>query len=215
MSFRYKTFDRPKIPPWPPVFKMRQNRWCDAEILAQFGRALGPAVRPLKDADTLALSVLLRRRRQLMGIRIAEQHRLSSTADGAMRHDVKAHIQWLDRRLQGIDAELDKTIRATPAWRVKEDLLQSGKGIGPVMSRTFLADLPELGRLNRKQIATLVWQAPFNRASGTQRGKRCVGVAAGKTRKAALTACMRKLLTVLNPVVKTHTHWQPLRAQVT
>jgi transposase len=149
------------------------------------------------------------------------------------------HIRWLERRVGAVDRDLDHTIARSPVWRAKEDLLRSVPGVGPVVSRTLLANVPELGQLNRKQIAALVGVAPLARDSGTLRGKRivwggrapvravlymgtlvatrrnsvirafyCRLLAAGKAKKLALTACMRKLLTILNAIMRTNTTWQ-------
>jgi len=228
------------------IGRLAKTDGIDADTLAQFGRTVRPAMRPLKDTETQALGALVARRRQLIGMLTAEQNRLGSAADQRVQTDLKAHLQWLKKRLRAIEADLDQAIRISPAWRVKENLLRSVKGVGPVVSRTLLAELPELGVLNRKQIAALAGLAPFNRDSGTLRGKRCIWggrakvrsalymaalsatqhnavirafylrlLNAGKTKKAALTACMRKLLTILNAMVKTNTPWQPVHEPLT
>ena len=160
-------------------------------------------------------------------------------APGAIRADIQAHITWLEQRLADLDTDIGSAIRASPLWREHDDLLQSTPGVGPVLSRTLLADLPELGTLSRQQIAALVGVAPLNRDSGTLRGKRTVWggrarvrsvlymgtlvtvrynpvlktfyqrlCTAGKAPKVALTACMRKLLTILNAMLKHHTPWR-------
>lgn len=210
----------------------------DAAVLAQFAEAVRPALRPLPDAATQALSALLTRRRQLIEMRTAEKNRLGSAAR-PLRREIQAHVTWLDRRLARLDADLARTIRESPVWREKDDVLQSTPGVGPVFARTLLAGLPELGTLNRQQIGALVGVAPLNRDSGTLRGKRTVWggrahvraalymsalaatrfnpvirafyqrlCAAGKPKKVALTACMHKLLTILNSMVKHRTPWQ-------
>ncbi|MBZ0168905.1 MAG: IS110 family transposase [Kofleriaceae bacterium] len=210
----------------------------DAAVLAHFAEAVRPPVRPLPDAATQALDALLTRRRQLLAMRTAESHRLGS-APPPMRKEIQAHLAWLDRRLGSLDDELGRTIRESPVWREQEQLLQSAPGVGPVLARTLLASLPELGALNRKQIAALVGVAPFNRDSGTKRGRRAVWggraavravlymatvaasrcnpvitafyarlLAAGKAKKVALTACMHKLLLILNAMVKHQTPWR-------
>jgi transposase len=170
----------------------------------------------------------------------AEKNRLA-TATKWTREDIKENLAWLKERLNGVNDELNKSIRNSPVWREKDDLLQSVPGIGPVASATLLSQLPELGTLNRRQIAALVGVAPLNRDSGIMRGKRCVwggraGICtalymatlvatrfnpiiaafyrrlcnAGKAHKVALTACMRKLLTILNAMVKNNSHWSPV-----
>ena len=220
------------------VGRLAKTDGIDAELLARFGQTLRPAVRPLKAAAARQLSALVTRRGQLVAMLTAEQNRLA-TANPVVRNDLQAHIHWLEKRLKDVDKDLDQAVRNTPLRRVQEDLLRSVPGIGPVASRTLLANLPELGALNRKQVAALVGVAPFNRDSGAWRGERCVwggraqvrsvlymasltavrhnpGIKAfyeqlrqaGKVPKVALTACMRKVLTILNAMVKHHTPWQ-------
>lgn len=210
----------------------------DAAVLAHFAEAVRPALRPLPDAATQALSALMMRRRQLIEMRTAEQNRLGS-APASVRSRIRAHLTWLTRELAHLDDDLAQTIRESPVWREKDDLLQSTPAVGPVLARTLLAALPELGTLNRKQIAALVGVAPLNRDSGTLRGRRIVWggrahvraalymsalvatrynpvirafyqrlCAAGKAKKVALTACMHKLLTILNTMLKHGTRWQ-------
>ncbi len=172
----------------------------------------------------------------------AERNRLG-TAVPAVRRSLTAHIRWLEHQLEDVDRDLDAAVRASPVWRAKEDLLRGVPGIGRVVSRTLIANLPELGRLNRKQIAALVGVAPLGRDRGTLRGRRLVWggrapvravlymgalvaarrnpvirafylrlVAAGKPKKVALTACMRKLLTIVNAMLRTNTPWTALAA---
>lgn len=171
-------------------------------------------------------------------MRTAEQNRLGS-APPPVRKEIQAHLTWLDRRLASLDDDLGRTIRESPVWRAQDDLLQSAPGVGPVLARTLLASVPELGTLNRKQIAALIGVAPLNRDSGTKRGRRSVwggrasvravlymGAltasrcnpviqafyarlrAAGKATKVALTACMHKLLIILNAMVKHQSPWR-------
>lgn len=210
----------------------------DAAILARFAEAVRPARRPLPDADTQALSALLTRRRQLLEMRTAEQNRLGS-APASVRPRIRAHLTWLTRELAALDDDLAATIRQSPVWRAQETLLRSTPGVGPVLARPLPAALPELGTLNRKQIAALGGVAPLNRDSGTLRGRRTVRggrapvraalymsalvatrcnpvirafyqrlLAAGKVKKVALTACMHKLLTILNTMLKHRTRWR-------
>lgn len=217
--------------------RLAKTDTLDAAVLAQFAEAVRPAVRPLPDAETQALSALLTRRRQLIEMCTAEKNRLGSALPPVHR-GIRTHIAWLDRRLAEIDEDLAHTIRESPLWREKDDLLQSTPGVGPVLARTLLASLPELGTLTHKQIAALVGVAPLNRDSGTFRGTRRVWggrahvravlymsalaasrfnpvirtfyqrlCAAGKAKKVALTACMRKLLTILNAMLKHQTPW--------
>jgi transposase len=211
----------------------------DARALAHFAEAIRPAPRPLPDTQTEELRALLARRRQLVGMRTAEQNRLGS-APRRLQADIQVHITWRNERLAALDDDLDTTLRASPVWRECEELLRSVPGIGPVCARTLRLDLPALGTLSRQRLAALVGVAPWNRDSGTLRGTRTlwggrahvrttlymstlVAVrynpvlktfyerlrAAGKAAKVALTACMRKLLTILHAMVKHHTPWQP------
>ena len=134
----------------------------DAHVLAHFGEAVRPAIRPLRDADTRALGAMLARRRQVSGILVAEKNRLGR-ATPEVRPRLEAHISWLQQELDDLDTDLRQRIQHSPVWREKDDLLRSVPGVGPQVSLTLLAYLPELGTLNRKQIAALVGVAPFNR----------------------------------------------------
>lgn len=214
----------------------------DAQALAHFGESVNPAIRPLPDVQTQALGALVTRRRQLLEMLTMERNRLR-TALGPVRPHLQAHIRWLERQVDSLDQELRRTLRESPLWREQDDLLQSTPGVGPVLSCTLLADLPELGSLSHKQIAALVGVAPFARDSGTLRGQRSIWggrapvrttlymgtisairfnpvirafyqrlCAAGKLKKVAIVACMRKLLIILNAMMKHRTHWQPHHA---
>ena len=209
----------------------------DAAVLAHFAEAVRPPLRPLRDAETQVLSSLVARRQQVMTMLVAERNRLSSAAM-AVRPSIEAHIAWLKQQLDDLDQGLRQALRQSPVWREKDDLLRSVPGIGNQISLTLLAYLPELGTLNRRQIAALVGVAPFNRDSGTLRGKRTVWggrarvrtalymgalvasrfnpvirdfyqrlLSAGKPKKLALTACMRKLLIILNSMTKNGSSW--------
>jgi transposase len=211
----------------------------DAQVLAHFGQAVRPTPRPLPDEEAQALAALLERRRQVVAMRTAEENRLGAARVAAVRTRIQAHLAWLDTDLQEIDDDLRRRLRASPLWRAQDEQLQSVPGIGPIVSLTLLADLPELGRLAHGQIAALVGVAPLNRDSGTLRGRRAVWggrravrtalymgtlratrcnppirafyerlLAAGKAKKVALVACMHKLLTILNAMVKHQTSWQ-------
>ena len=210
----------------------------DAQMLAHFAEVMRPEPRPLPDEQTQALAAILARRRQLVEMLTAEKNRLG-TAGKPVRKSLRTHIAWLERELSHTDRGLAQTIRESPVWREKEALLRSPPGVGPVVTTTRLATLPELGTLTGKQIAALVGVAPLNRDSGTWRGKRTVWGgraqiravlymaalvggrcnpviracyqrlrAAGKTKKVGLTACMRKLLIVLNAMLKHRTPWR-------
>ena len=217
----------------------------DAQVLAQFAEVLRPAPRPLPDAQTQTLAALLTRRRQLVEMLTAEKNRLAS-AHTPVRTSLRTHITWLERELAHTDRDLAAAIHESPVWREKDELLRSVPGVGPVLTTTLLATVPELGTLTGKQMAALVGVAPLSRDSGTLRGKRTVwgGRAqvraalymaalvatrynpaiktcyqrlcqAGKAKKLALTACMRKLLTILNAMLKTRTPWREAVAQHT
>jgi transposase len=145
----------------------------DAQVLALFAERVRPEPRPLPVAAAQALDALLTRRRQLIEMLVAERNRLLVAAP-AVRRDLQQHIRFLERRLREADDDLHTAVKTSPVWRVKDDLLQSVPSVGRVVSLTLLAELPELGRLNHKQIAALVGVAPLNRDSGTLRGKRLV-----------------------------------------
>lgn len=225
--------------------RLAKTDTIDARILARFAEMVQPAVRPVPDEATQALRAILTRRRQLVGMLTAEKNRLPKAAT-PVRPRIQAHLAWLEQELAILDTDLTTAIRQSPVWREQENLLRGVPGIGPVVSRTLLADLPELGTLNRKQIAMLVGVAPLNRDSGTLRGRRTVwgGRAAiraalymatlvatkrnpviqgfyqrlratGKAPKVALVACMRKLLTILNAMLKHRIPWRQQSAQPT
>ena len=142
----------------------------DAAVLAHFADAVGPSVRPLRDAETQVLNSLTARRHQVMTMRVSEKNRLG-TAISAVRPRIEAHIVWLEQELEDLDEGLRQTLRRSPVWREKDDLLRTVPGVGEQLSLTLLAHLPELGTLDRRQIAALVGVDPFNRDSGTLRGK--------------------------------------------
>jgi len=161
----------------------------DALVLARFAEAVRPALRPLPDEVTLELRGLIARRRQLTEMIVAERNRLGG-ASKTVRKRIDAHVRWLEAELQRADGDLDQSIRQSPIWQDKEDLLRSIPGIGPVISRTLLAELPELGGLNRKQIASLVGIAPLNRDSGTLRGRRAIWGGRASVRAALYMAAL-------------------------
>ena len=133
----------------------------DAGVLAHFADAVRPEVRPLKDAETQVLNSLTARRHQVMTMLVSEKNRLG-TASGAVSPRIEAHIAWLEQELSDLDKGLRQTLRQSPVWREKDDLLRTVPGVGPQLSLTLLAHLPELGTLNRRQIAALVGVAPYN-----------------------------------------------------
>ena len=175
----------------------------DAQLLAQFGEVLRPAPRPLPDEATQALSADLSRRRQLIEMLTAEKNRLSQ-ARPSLRTRITAHIEWLTHELRRVDADLDTAIRHSPVWREPDDLLQSMPGVGPGLSRTMLAELPELGTLSSKQLAALVGVAPHNRDSGTLRGTRTIWGGRAMVRTALYMAALAA--TKWNPVIKAFYH---------
>ena len=145
----------------------------DAAVLAHFADAVRPPVRPLRDAETQVLNSLVARRHQIMTMLVSEKNRLG-TAICAVRPRIEAHIAWLEQELKDLDEGLRQTLRRSPVWREKDDLLRSVPGVGEQLSLTLLAYVPELGTLNRRQIAALVGVAPFSRDSGTMRGRRTI-----------------------------------------
>jgi transposase len=146
----------------------------DASVLAHFAEAIRPQVRPLPDAQTHELAELLGRRRQLLGMRTAENNRLGTVTAPRVRKSIAAHVSWLTKQLEGVDRDLGEAIRNSPVWRVNDDLLRTIPGVGRVVSRALMAELPELGTLSREQIAALAGVAPVNRDSGRFSGKRSV-----------------------------------------
>ena len=209
----------------------------DAGVLSAFARAIRPAVRPMKDKLTQELDDLVTRRRQLVQMRVQEALRLQG-ASKVQAKSLKAHIAWLDKRIANTETDLGKRLRSSDLWRVKDDLLLTIPGVGEITSRSVLSRCPELGSLNRQQIAKLVGVAPLNNDSGTHRGQRHIwgGRAdvrsvlymaamsamrcndtikafatrlkkAGKPAKVVIVACMRKLLTIMNIIIKNSTPW--------
>ena len=171
----------------------------DAAVLAHFAEAVRPPRRPLRDTETQVLSSLVARRQQVMTMLVAERNRLSS-ATMAVRPSIEAHIAWLKQQLDDLDQGLRQTLRQSPVWREKDDLLRSVPGIGDQISLTLLAYLPELGTLNRRQIAALVGVAPFNRDSGTLRGKRTVWGGRARVRTALYMGAL--VASRFNPVIR-------------
>ena len=171
----------------------------DAEVLARFGEAVRPEARPLADEQAQALEALVSRRRQLVEMLTAEKNR-RARAPKVLHRSIDEHIRWLEKRLAGFDDELGELIRNTSVWRERDELLRSVPGVGKVLSSTLLAQLPELGMLNRKQIAALAGLAPFNRDSGNMRGSRCIWGGRAQVRRVLYMAVVARVRS--NPVIK-------------
>jgi transposase len=211
----------------------------DAEVIALFAERVRPEPRPVADEEALALGELVARRRQLVEMIVMETNRRRQVRDRGLKDRIREHLAWLQQSLNDLDGEIEAMVRRSPAWRETEELLTSVPGIGPVTARTLLAELPELGRIGRRQVASLVGVAPFNRDSGQWRGRRTIAggrptvrtamymatLAAvrcnppirahyrrlrdlGRPAKLALIACLRRLLTILNAIVRDRTPWQ-------
>jgi transposase len=209
----------------------------DARVIARFAATIKPAPRVLPDEDTRHLAAIMSRRRQVVTMLTAEKNRLGQ-ANHIVKERIQQHISWLEQELDDLNKESGSMIETNAEWKEKSDIMQSVPGVGPNLALTLLSDLPELGNLNRKQIAALCGLAPFNRDSGQMRGKRSIWggrssvrtavymaafsavrwnpllkefyqrlVDAGKRRKVALVACMRKLLCILNAMLKNRTIW--------
>ena len=215
----------------------------DARLLAQFAQKIRPQVRPLPDEEARELDALVARRRQLVDMRTGELNRLHQ-ASRVVRRDIEEHVAWLDQRIGEVNTLLQERIRASSVWLEKDTALRSTPGVGPTLSFTLLAGVPELGTLSRQKVSKLVGIAPLNRDSGTLRGQRRIWggradvrsvlymaalsairynpvirefyhrlLSRGKIKKVALVACMRKLLTILNRMLKDGTRWNPALAR--
>lgn len=171
----------------------------DAQVLAHFAEAVRPALRPVPDAAMEEARALFARRRQLVDMVTAEKNRLER-AVSLVRPRIQSHLTWLTAALTQVDADLDETIQRSPIWQTQNDLLQRVPGVGPVMSRTLLANLPELGPLSPKQIAALVGVAPLNHDRGTLRGRRHVWGGRAPVRAALYMAAL--VATKWNPVIR-------------
>ncbi len=218
--------------------KLAKTDKIDAEVLARFAGAVGPRPSVLPDEETRVLQAILTRRRQLVEMIVAEKNRLLMAPEAVAKR-IRAHLKWLEKELERADGDLDEAVEASTAWKENETLLRSVPGVGPVLARTLLAELPELGGLAPRRLSALVGVAPFNRDSGKIRGKReawggrasvratlYMGtlvatrfnpvlkefygrlLAAGKPKKVALVACMRKLLSILNAMMRDRSVWR-------
>ena len=216
----------------------------DAAVIARFAAATKPAVRALPDEETLTLSAFMARRRQITQMITAEKNRAAMAASSkAMQRSIARIVTALEKELERLDADIDGMIKSSPIWLEKQDLLTSVPGIGKVIARTLLAELPELGSLDRKAVASLAGLAPWTRQSGKWRGKSMIGggraaprsmlflgamvacrhnpelkafaarlLNAGKPKMLVLIAVARKLLTILNAILRDRTLWQPKTA---
>jgi transposase len=218
--------------------KLAKTDKLDALVMAEFASVIKPQPRQLRDEESEEIKATVSRRRQLLGMLTAEKNRMA-IARKNLKPNILAHIEWLKKEIADLDRDLRRRIEGSPIWRVKDDLLQSIPGVGRVLSATLLAELPELGKLNRRQIAALVGVAPFNRDSGIMKGKRSVWggrasiravlymatlastrynpvirsfyqqlLVRGKAKKVALVACMRRLLTIMNAILKYQRAWR-------
>ncbi len=220
--------------------RLAKTDTLDAAVIAHFAEAVNPPARPIADAHSRLLGELMARRRQLIEMIGAESNRRRMLTAKRTLKSVDRVLATLKAQLEQIDDDIDIAVRGTPAWRETEDLLCSVPGIGPKIARTLIAEMPELGRLDRREIAALTGVAPFNRDSGTLRGRRTIAggrtvvrsalymsilvsirrklplamtyhrlKAAGKPAKVAIVACMRKLITILNAIVRDKQPWLP------
>ena len=221
------------------VGQLAKTDKLDAKVLARFGEAVKPAFTKLPTEQEELLSALLTRREQLLAILVAERNRMG-TAPTQIRPSLNEHITWLKRQLKELDQEIASFINNTPELKEKDELLQEVEGVGKKTSAKLIADVPELGACDRKQIAALVGTAPYNQDSGNKKGQRSISggrpdvrsvlymstltatrfnpvikefyqrlLKAGKKKKVALVACMRKLLTILNAILRDRKHWNP------
>jgi transposase len=220
--------------------KLAKTDRIDAAAIAHFAEAIRPPIRPIADAEAKALGELVARRRQVIQMIVAERNRRRRATQRRVLKAIDRHLDLLQSELSDLDADIDGAIRKSPVWQADAELLVSVPGVGPATSRTLIADLPELGHLDRRKIAALVGVAPINRDSGTMRGRRTIAGgrpavrtalfmaamvasrknpiiapyyaklrAAGKTAKQALTACIRKLIVILNAILRDRKPWQP------
>ena len=211
----------------------------DAAVIACFAEAVKPPVRAVADAEARLLGELAARRRQIIEMLVAERQREQRADNARVRKSIARHLKVLQKELTEIDCDIDTMVRGSPVWREKEDLLVTFPGVGNVLARTLLAEMPELGELDRQEIASLAGVAPFTRQSGRWKGKSLIGggraavraalymaamsaircnpvlkafyrrrLAAGKPKMVALIAVARKILTILNAMLRDKTKWQ-------
>jgi transposase len=222
------------------VGKRAKTDPLDAEVIAHFAEAVKPPVRPVPDAQVRLLADLVARRRQIIEMIVAERQREKRAAIARVRKGILRHVRMLEKELLDVDKDIGALVRGSPAWREKEELLITVPGVGNTLARTFLAELPELGRLNRREIASLAGLAPFTRQSGRWKGKSMIGggraalraalymaalsaircnrsmkvfyqrlLSAGKPKMVGLIAVARKILIILNAMLRDKAQWQP------
>ena len=219
--------------------QLAKSDGLDAAVLAHFGEAVSPPVRPLPNAQAQALAELVTRRRQLVEMLTAELNRQQQARQRLVQTRLQRHVTWLRAAIAELEEDITRLIRSSPVWREKENVLTSAPGIGDVTAHALIAELPELGRLSRRRIASLAGLAPFIRESGRWKGRRMIRggrahvrralymatvvairynppigdfyrrlIGAGRPKKLALIAAMRKLLTVLNAMLRDSRKWQ-------
>jgi transposase len=222
------------------VGKRAKTDPLDAEVIAHFAEAVKPPVRPVPDEQARLLADLVARRRQIIEMIVAERQREKRAAIARVRKGILRHVRMLEKELLDVDTDIGALVRGSPAWREKEELLVTVPGVGNTLARTFLAELPELGRLTRREIASLAGLAPFTRQSGRWKGKSMIGggraslraalymaalsavrcnrslkvfyqrlLSAGKPKMVGLIAVARKILVILNAMLRDKTQWQP------
>jgi transposase len=221
--------------------KLAKTDKIDAKVLALFAEKMEPVCRPLPQESERILKELVARRRQLITLRTAEKNHLQRTRSHKVTESVKVTIAFIEQRIADIDSEINDRIKASPLWQAKENIMKSVPGVGPGTASTLLSDLPELGRVNRHQLASLAGLAPMNRDSGTFRGQRMIIggrstvrralymaalsaircnpiiknyydrlISKGKIFKVAIVACMRKLITIINVMIRNNKPWSPV-----
>jgi len=219
--------------------QLAKSDTLDARVIARFAETVQPPVRGLATDQAQALAELVSRRRQLVDMLAAEMNRYRQARNRPLQKRINAHVTWLTRAIEELEDDIKRLIRSSPVWRETENLLMSVPGIGDITAHALIADLPELGHLDRRRIAALVGIAPLNRDSGLWRGRRTIGggrptvrralymatmvairynpmiaafyrrlTAAGRPKKVAIIAAMRKLVTILNAVLRDQRPWQ-------
>lgn len=218
--------------------KLAKTDEIDAGLIAEYAGKVQPATLAPKEAHELRLKALVKRREQLVAIRTGECNRLG-TAQNCLQADIREHIQWLTARIETFEAQIAELVDSLPEWKAQAERLDSIPGVGLTTAVTVLAEMPELGQLNRQEIAALAGLAPFNHDSGQKRGKRrifggrkgirrvlymaCLSatkwnpvirsmferlIRKGKLFKVAITACMRKMLTIMNAMTRDRVMWR-------